>query len=89
MDITWTVEVTPLVGALILIALILTVVFLIQQNYDMAAIVVSVLSIGLLLPLAPFILLGDTLFFALRQNRPLAIGCGVLAVIAFAVMLFL
>ena len=30
MDITWTVEVTPLVGALILIALILTVVSLVD-----------------------------------------------------------
>ena len=86
---TWSVEITPIIGVLILIAIALTVFFLVQSNFDAAAIVVSLLSLGLFLPFAPFILLGDTLFFALRQNKPFAMGCGVLTVVAFAVMFLL
>lgn len=85
LDITWTVELTPIVGVLIVAAVALTVYFLVQQNFDAAAVVVSVLSLGLFLPFAPLIFLGDTVFFAIRGNRPFTIGCGVLTVIAFVV----
>ena len=76
---------TPVVGALIVAAIALTVYFLVQQNFDTAAIVISLLSLGLFLPFAPLIFLGDTVFFAIRGNRTFAMGCGVLTVLAFIV----
>ena len=66
-------------------AIALTVYFLVQQNFDTAAIVISLLSLGLFLPFAPLIFLGDTVFFAIRGNRTFAMGCGVLTVLAFIV----
>ena len=59
--------------------------FLIQSNFDAAVVVLSLLSLGIFLPFAPFILLGDTAYFAQRSNRPFAIGCGVITVVLFVV----
>lgn len=78
-------ELTPLVGALIVVAIALIVYFLVRRNFDAAVVVLSLFSLGIFLPFAPFILLGDTAYFAIRSNRPFAIGCGVITVALFVV----
>ena len=78
-------ELTPLVGVLIVAAIALIVYFLVQRNFDAAVVMVSLLSLGIFLPFAPFILLGDTAYFALRSNRPLTIGGGILTVALFVI----
>ena len=89
MDISWNVTFGPEIWVILLIALILTVLFLVQGRYDFAAIVVSVLSIILFLPLTPLILLGDTAFFAIIGKREYAMVTGVLSVVSFVVLMLL
>ena len=89
MEINVSLEITPVIGVLILIAVALVVFFIVKGNFDLAVIVGSVVLIALFWPLAPLILLGDTVWFALRQNFQFAKVTGLLTVVSFLILLLM
>lgn len=86
-NVQWTIEITPLLGAVLLILLMLTLMFLVQTRFNLALAVATVMALILFLPLAPAIFLIDTVIYVVMGETDWAKGTAVLAVVSFVILL--
>ena len=86
MELSWSIDMDPLVWGVLLVLLILAVWFAIQTRFELVAAVLTLGGAIVALPLLPAFLFVDTLFFALIGRNELATGAGVLTVLSFVIL---